>query len=92
MVIWPAQTRLENIHNGVHDWVGGTMSDLLTAPADPIFWMHHANIDRLWAVWQTAHPGINPDLAGAGLSTVMDPWSTTEPQTRDIEAMGYQYV
>ena len=54
--------------------------------------MHHANIDRLWAVWQKAHPGINPDLAGAGLSTVMDPWSTTEPQTRDIEAMGYQYV
>ena len=27
---------------------------------DPIFWLHHANIDRLWAQWQQAHPGQNP--------------------------------
>jgi len=83
---------LEAVHGGVHVWVGGSMGIIPTAPADPIFWMHHANIDRLWSVWQKAHPGINPDLAGAGLSTVMDPWSTTEPETRDIEAMGYTYV
>jgi tyrosinase len=83
---------LESVHGGVHVWVGGSMSSIPTAPADPIFWMHHANIDRLWAIWQKAHPDINPDLAGAGLSTVMDPWSTTEPQTRDIEEMGYEYV
>jgi hypothetical protein len=35
---------------------------------------------------------INPDLEGAGLPTVKDPWSTTEPETRDIEEMGYEYV
>ena len=84
---------LESVHGGVHVWVGGTMSFISTAPADPIFWMHHANIDRLWWQWQQAHPGVNPSLSGAGASSpVMDPWSTTEPQTRDPHAMGFTYV
>ncbi len=86
---------LENIHNGVHVWVGGTMGWIPTAPADPIFWMHHANIDRLWSVWQAAHPGLNPNLPGppsSPTSPVMDPWSYTEPNTRSIAAMGYKYV
>ena len=37
-------------HNNVHDNVGGFMQDFLS-PVDPIFFMHHANIDRLWDVW-----------------------------------------
>lgn len=32
----------ELIHNGVHDWVGGTMELLETAAADPLSWVHHA--------------------------------------------------
>ena len=86
---------LEGIHNGVHVWVGGTMSWIATAPTDPIFWMHHAQIDRLWSVWQVAHPGLNPNLPGppsSPTSPVMDPWSYTEPNTRSIAAMGYKYV
>jgi len=83
-------TRLENIHNGVHDWVGGTMSDLLTAPADPIFWMHHANIDRLWWEWQQRHKGQNPNVNG--VDAILDPWRYDEPQTRDIANFNYQYV
>ena len=31
-----------------------------SSPADPIFWLHHANVDRIWAQWQTNHPGVNP--------------------------------
>ncbi|HKS25129.1 MAG TPA: tyrosinase family protein [Thermoanaerobaculia bacterium] len=31
--------------------LGGLMSASLTAGLDPIFWLHHANIDRLWEVW-----------------------------------------
>jgi tyrosinase len=40
-------------HNVVHTWVGGPglMSNPLTAARDPIFWLHHANIDRLWNRW-----------------------------------------
>ena len=25
----------------------------MTAALDPIFWLHHANIDRLWEWWRT---------------------------------------
>jgi polyphenol oxidase len=28
------------------------MGDVLVAGNDPIFYLHHANIDRLWACWQ----------------------------------------
>jgi len=45
-------------HDLVHANVGGInnaglMSDPDTAGLDPIFWLHHANIDRLWEVWKT---------------------------------------
>ena len=83
---------LQGIHNGVHVWVGGSMGSVPTAPADPIFWMHHCNIDRLWWQWQKTpgNAGKNPILTGAG--AVMDPWPNTEADTRDIIALGYTYV
>lgn len=40
-------------HNNIHNAVGGGpgfMSELL-APIDPVFWLHHANVDRLWDLW-----------------------------------------
>jgi tyrosinase len=86
---------LEGVHGAVHVWVGGTMSWIPTAPSDPIFWMHHGNIDRLWAQWQASHPGLNPDLPGppgTASSPVMDPWAYTETDTRSITDLGYEYV
>lgn len=41
-------------HGAVHNAVGGPtgwMSYFTCAARDPIFWAHHANIDRLWQVW-----------------------------------------
>lgn len=38
-------------HGTVHGTVGGWMGRFDTAALDPIFWLHHANIDRLWDVW-----------------------------------------
>jgi Common central domain of tyrosinase/Polyphenol oxidase middle domain len=43
-------------HNVVHTSINGWMSDPATAGQDPIFWLHHCNIDRLWNRW----------LSGAG--------------------------
>lgn len=84
---------LEGIHNGVHVWVGGTMGWISTAPADPIFWLHHCNIDRLWWQWQETHAGLNPNLTGTGPSSpVMDPWAYTEADTRSITSLGYTYA
>ena len=81
---------LEGVHNSGHVWVDGSMGSIPTAPADPVFWMHHAEIDRIWAEWQSANPGQNPPLAGA--AATMDPWSETEVDTRDITALGYAYA
>ena len=41
-------------HNAVHVMIGGNdgfMSDPFLAGLDPIFWLHHCNVDRLWAAW-----------------------------------------
>lgn len=58
------QGQLESLpHNVVHVDIGGEnqdgpglMSDPDTAGLDPIFWLHHANIDRLWVVWNAMDP------------------------------------
>ncbi|XP_052087656.1 tyrosinase-like protein isoform X1 [Mytilus californianus] len=39
---------LENYHDAVHVWVGGTMRGLNTAPSDPVFFLHHCFIDYVW--------------------------------------------
>jgi tyrosinase len=50
-------------HNVVHDAVGGDsgwMAYVECAARDPIFWIHHANIDRLWQVWLNQGDRQNP--------------------------------
>jgi tyrosinase len=39
-------------HDIIHGWVAGLMNNPDTAALDPIFWLHHANIDRLWETWR----------------------------------------
>ncbi|MBV6703312.1 tyrosinase family protein [Kitasatospora aureofaciens] len=53
---WIPPDRLPAMHNRVHRWMGGNMADFGAAPNDPVFFLHHANIDRLWAQWQDKHP------------------------------------
>ncbi|KAF9002882.1 hypothetical protein BDQ17DRAFT_1390574 [Cyathus striatus] len=46
---------LSGLHGGGHYGVGGTlgeMGDLYNSPADPVFYLHHANLDRVWWSWQ----------------------------------------
>lgn len=41
------------------------MGDLYTSPADPIFHLHHANLDRLWWSWQKLNPSVRlTDISG----------------------------
>jgi tyrosinase len=99
-------------HGGVHVLVGndfdqagnlvraGWMGSFFTAGLDPIFWLHHANLDRLWQVWLELDPdnNVNPTgdpawfdtefsfpAAGGGLHT----WTIGE--VLDTEAVGYNY-
>lgn len=77
-------------HNLVHGWVGGDMGVVSTAVKDPLFWLHHAEVDRLWHVWQRARPGDHPVFVPL-TDAVMDPWAETYADVHDIRAVGYRY-
>lgn len=50
-----AEGTLESVpHSGIHMFVGGQMGTFMS-PRDPIFWLHHANIDRIWRSWSELH-------------------------------------
>ena len=67
------------LHNAIHGWVGGSMG-FMSSPNDPIFLLNHANIDRLWALWQTdghGGEGFYPDAGepeGHNQENPMWPW------------------
>jgi tyrosinase len=42
-------------HNFIHRWVNNDMATA-ESPIDPIFWLHHSNVDRLWTEWVKKHP------------------------------------
>ncbi|KAJ2972402.1 hypothetical protein NQ176_g7180 [Zarea fungicola] len=49
---------LEGIHNTIH-WdagCGGQFMDSQYSAFEPLFMLHHSNVDRLWAYWQAMHP------------------------------------
>ena len=56
------------LHNRVHVWVGGDMLPS-TSPNDPVFFMNHCNVDRLWEAWLTQHGRtyLPPQTAPASL-------------------------
>ncbi|HEX8263483.1 MAG TPA: tyrosinase family protein [Allosphingosinicella sp.] len=39
-------------HGDIHVAVNGFMASFNTAGLDPLFWLHHCNLDRLWEVWR----------------------------------------
>jgi tyrosinase len=43
-----------NLHNRVHVWVRGDMGPA-TSPNDPVFFLNHCNVDRIWEDWQQRH-------------------------------------
>lgn len=50
-------------HGSMHGAVGGWMGAFNTAGLDPLFWLHHCNIDRLWEVWLKQPNRQNPTAA-----------------------------
>ncbi|MFF2369667.1 tyrosinase family protein [Agromyces sp. NPDC058110] len=63
-------------HNYVHMAIGGFMRSPATAGRDPIFWLHHANIDRLWEVWLSLEGSVRLTDAGAAAPEVVSAWDS----------------
>jgi tyrosinase len=84
------QARLEGMHDGVHGWVGGTMSSINTAAYDPVFWAHHCMIDRAWYLWQLRHPGAG--IPARLRDRALAPFPLTVRDTLDVTSLGYDYA
>jgi hypothetical protein len=94
--VWIGGVNPDPDPNNIFDSVGA-MGDPHISPCDPIFYLHHANLDRIWAGWQKKleeqgnTSNIYPDLDEE--ESKMHPWwpEYTELETRQIEIMGYTY-
>ncbi|GIQ61312.1 hypothetical protein Flavo103_44470 [Flavobacterium collinsii] len=100
-----------NPHNGVHTQIGGRlpgrqglMSNAETAGLDPIFYLHHCNIDRMWAAWN-ANGRNNPNEPNWNDGPVATkdrkfympkpdktPWQFTPAMVNDTSQLDYTYV
>ncbi|TEB22141.1 tyrosinase [Coprinellus micaceus] len=66
------------IHGIGHAGVGGEMTNFWSAPADPLFYLHHLNLDRMWWQWQQRDPAnrlyqiSGPTTQGGLIQTTMD--------------------
>eukprot|EP01064_Diplonema_japonicum_P022801 TRINITY_DN32_c0_g1_i4.p1 TRINITY_DN32_c0_g1~~TRINITY_DN32_c0_g1_i4.p1 ORF type:complete len:572 (+),score=169.57 TRINITY_DN32_c0_g1_i4:89-1717(+) len=65
-----------NPHAAPHIFIGGEMGSYLS-PDDPLFFVHHANVDRIWALWQDYH-GYDKVPKAAINDTVYAPASSAE--------------
>ena len=63
---FPAFRTMEgNPHGFAHTSFGGSIQNPATAPKDPLFFLLHCNVDRLWARWQRQVGRFDPALAAA---------------------------
>ncbi|CAG5132260.1 unnamed protein product, partial [Candidula unifasciata] len=82
----------EIAHNFIHALVGGSevysMASLLYTAFDPIFYLHHSNTDRIWAIWQALQsyrgkPYNSANCAIGRLRKPLPPFSLTSDVNPD---------
>jgi tyrosinase len=88
-----------NPHGSAHTSFGGSISSIPTAARDPLFFLLHANVDRLWAKWQRQNNRFDPNVAasfhnngsnpiGHNLQDTMWPWNGITGSPRPPTAPG----
>lgn len=84
------QSDLEvKVHGGLHNAVGGNMKTS-SSPNDPLFWLHHAYIDKIWADWQITN-NSNPE----NLDFILKPVSLfgiKVSEVQNIATLNYKYL
>lgn len=87
-----------NPHGLAHTSFGGSISSIGTAARDPLFFLLHTNVDRLWAKWQRTFNRFNPaqpasfsnggNPVGHNLNDSMWPWNGIVTPPRPPTAPG----
>lgn len=94
-----SKTELEfNPHDGMHQAIGGYMSVVDLSARDPIFFLHHANIDRLWATWNRRGNANSPEAMWRDFAFNRNfvnpdgsPWNVAVGELGSPPALGYRY-
>jgi len=92
--------RRAEMHNRVHVWIGGDMGPS-TSPNDPVFYLNHCNVDRIWEGWMIKHgrtylPDNTTTGAPAGyrlddtITSLVTTATTTPAAMLDVSAL-YSY-
>jgi tyrosinase len=55
-------------HGLGHNGIGSVMQDVYTSPGDPVFWLHHAFIDRNFRIWQNADRSRVSNIDGTDIA------------------------
>lgn len=82
--------------------VGDTVGNMVlnASPNDPLFWNHHSNVDRLWAIWEERHGKnyvpVSGGPMGHNLNDMMWPYMNfgihvTPKDMLDTRTLGYIY-
>ncbi|MFL9922569.1 tyrosinase family protein [Paraburkholderia fungorum] len=81
-------------HNPIHNIIGGWMADM-SSPTDPIFYLHHANVDRLWDAWAQQPTTILPAQNSSywsGNFTYASGLTIAKSKTYMPSLLNYQYA
>ncbi len=97
-------------HNFVHRQLGGFDGEWVfgrgRSPADPVFWFHHCNIDRVWASWQEGNGTTDPSRfarafrqasfighfwAPSGTDPILNPEKVTLAELLSVNKLRYGY-
>ena len=61
-------------HDLCHGGVDGDMGNVNTSPRDPVFYLHHCNLDRLWARWNASGKQNDSDPLWHGFTFEQNFW------------------
>jgi tyrosinase len=70
-----------NPHGTAHTRFDGFISDIPTAARDPLFFLLHCNVDRLWAKWQRKNSRFDANVAASFTGSGSNPIGHNLPDT-----------
>jgi tyrosinase len=89
------------MHGRGHVFIGGDMQASTAAPNDPVFFLNHAQVDRMWAAWQEANLQSgdatrmvdhgNPGYPDSYRGPLFNFREINASDTFDYKALGYTY-
>jgi tyrosinase len=86
------------LHVQVHWWMGGNVAELSSSPNDPMFWLHHCMVDRIFEEWLRMKPRVFEPTTGAHPGHNRDDWLvgiypliSNDDMFKNSTMLGYDY-